>query len=417
MTLHDGFDRTVSDWLDGEAGHGMPGYLDEILIETTGTRQRPWWSSLERWLPMQSTTRFAQVPRMVWVLIVMALVIALATAVLVVGSRRSAPAPLAPVGHGTVLYAAADGDIYALDTATDKVRPLIVGPGADSGPSVSPDGTKVAFARRVQQSDDVATMIAGVDGSNPVALAGISARPEFMVWSPKSDQLAVVGVVNDTQGLWVMGLHGPNTLVQVQPAAGGANEIIDDPQWRPNGHEIVFLGSAYGTVPTVAGFYIVRSDGTGLRLIAPPIVDGPTRFSLSPDGSKVAYAVGAANQGEIHVMDVDSGADRAVAFDGTAADLRPHWSPDGTKLVFERYSGGTFQLMIGAATGGPLTGIGPTRPDKTGGAEVQFSPDGASIVAFYNADKTSWLLDPAGGPGTKLEYDAVSPPAWQPPTS
>ena len=71
--------------------------------------------------------------------------------------------------------------------------------------------------------------------------------------------------------------------------------------------------------------------------------------------------------------------------------------------------------MIGSVNGGPITGIGPTRPDKTGGAEVQFSPDGASIVAFYNADKTSWLLDPAGGPGTKLTYDAVSPSTWQPP--
>ena len=31
MTLNDGFDRTVSDWLDEQAGHGMPGYLDEVL--------------------------------------------------------------------------------------------------------------------------------------------------------------------------------------------------------------------------------------------------------------------------------------------------------------------------------------------------------------------------------------------------
>ena len=65
---------------------------------------------------------------------------------------------------------------------------------------------------------------------------------------------------------------------------------------------------------------------------------------------------------------------------------------------------------------GPVTSIGPTQPDKTGGAEVQFSPDGASIVAFYNADRTSWLLDPAGGPGTQLAYDAVSPSTWQRPT-
>ena len=41
MTLNDGFDRTVSDWLDEQAGHGAPDYLDEILARTTRTRQRP----------------------------------------------------------------------------------------------------------------------------------------------------------------------------------------------------------------------------------------------------------------------------------------------------------------------------------------------------------------------------------------
>ena len=57
MTLNDGFERTVSDWLDEQAGHGMPGYLDETLARTTRTRQRPAWSSLERWLPVDLTAQ------------------------------------------------------------------------------------------------------------------------------------------------------------------------------------------------------------------------------------------------------------------------------------------------------------------------------------------------------------------------
>ena len=96
MTLHDGFDRTVSDWLDDQAGHGMPSYLDEILVQTTRTRQRPWWSSPERWLPVQSTARFAQAPRMAWLLVILGLVLALGTAILIAGSPKPLPSPFGP---------------------------------------------------------------------------------------------------------------------------------------------------------------------------------------------------------------------------------------------------------------------------------------------------------------------------------
>ena len=86
--LNDGFDRTVSDWLDVQAGRGSPDYLDETLARTTRTRQRPWWASPERWLPVQTTLRLAPAPRVAWLLAVLALVIALGAAVLVIGSRH-----------------------------------------------------------------------------------------------------------------------------------------------------------------------------------------------------------------------------------------------------------------------------------------------------------------------------------------
>ena len=150
MTLNDGFERTVSDWLDEQAGHGAPGYLDEVLARTTRTRQRPAWSSLERWLPVQSTAHFAPAPRIAWLLVILGLVLALGAAILVVGSpKHAAVAVRSSMRNGTVLYAAADGDIYAIDTASNKAqRPRDRIGDRQSIPVYSPDGTRFAFVRR-----------------------------------------------------------------------------------------------------------------------------------------------------------------------------------------------------------------------------------------------------------------------------
>ena len=410
MTLNDGFDRTVFAWLDEEAGHGMPGYLDEVLARTTRTRQRPWWSSLERWLPVQSTARFAQAPRMVWLLVILGLVLALGAAILVVGSSKHLPSPFGPDAHGNVLYAAADGDIYAVDTASNKAHALVAGSATDSSPIYSPDGARFAFVRRDPGSSSTSIVLANADGSGLREITGPPEDVAGMALSPDGTKLAVVG----SQGLWIVGPDMVPTLVTPTTSSPAGYDFFESPQWRPNGHELIFLSSEL-SMALETGVFVVQTDGSGLRAIVQPTISDPAQPALSLDGTKVAYSIKGTDQREIHVVDVETGADRRIAFDGAVADVRPQWSPDGTKLVFERSMADGFQLMVGSVSGGPVTAIGPTRPADTGGADVRFSPDGSRILAFYHADKTSWVLDPAGGLGTKLDYAAVSPSTWQPP--
>ena len=410
MTHNDGFDRTVFAWLDEQAGQGMPGYLDEVLARTTRTRQRPWWSSLERWLPVQSTVRFAQAPRMVWLLVILGLVLALGAAILVVGSPKPLPSPFGQGAHGNVLYAAADGDIYAIDTASNKARPLVTGSAADSSPIYSPDGARFAFVRREAGSSTTSIVVANADGSGLREISGLPEEVAGMALSPEGTKLAVVGA----QGLWIVGPDVAPTLVTPTDSSVSYN-FFESPQWRPNGHELIFLSSRLD-LAAKAGVFVVQTDGSGLRALVEMTIADPAQPALSPDGTKVAYSIQPTDQREIHVVDVETGLDHRVAFDGAVADVRPQWSPDGTKLVFERSGVDGFQLMIGSVAGGPVTALGPTRPKNTGGADVRFSPDGSRILAFYNADRTTWVLDPAGGPGTKLDYAAITPPTWQRPT-
>ena len=273
MTYDDGFDRTVSAWLDEQAGRGAPDYLDDVLARTTRSRQRPWWSSLERWLPMQSTLRFAQVPRAAWLLVILGLFLAIGTVILV-GSPRRPPSPFGPGAHGNVLYAAADGDIYAIDTATNVARPLLVGPAADSGPLVSPDGTRFAFVRRDPGSETTDTFVANADGSAIRQLSFMPNAPTSMVWSPDGTNLAVVG----SQGLWIVGPDMAPTLVTPTTSSSASYNFIESPQWRPNGHELIFLASSLA-VDVHTGIFLVQTDGSGLR----PIVGSTIADPAQPD--------------------------------------------------------------------------------------------------------------------------------------
>ena len=54
MTTNDAFGRNLSAWLHEDAAHQVPDHLEEVLQRTVTTRQRRAWSSLERWLPMDT---------------------------------------------------------------------------------------------------------------------------------------------------------------------------------------------------------------------------------------------------------------------------------------------------------------------------------------------------------------------------
>ena len=76
MTANDRFDRSLSPWLLDDAAFRVPDHLDEVLSVTRETRQRPAWSSLERWLPVDMTfrPRLFSVPRAGRLVMVAALV-------------------------------------------------------------------------------------------------------------------------------------------------------------------------------------------------------------------------------------------------------------------------------------------------------------------------------------------------------
>jgi Tol biopolymer transport system component len=413
MTARNDVNGVISDWLDEQAGRGAPDYLDEILARTSQTRQRPRWSSLERWLPVQTTLRFAPVPRFAWLLVVVALIAALAAAVLVVGSRqRSLPPPFGPASNGAILYGADDNDIYRLDPVSGATTALIAGSTRDSAPRLSPNGTQFLFLRDAAldpaTNEKTATiMVAAADGASVRPLTGELDRIQDVAWSHDGARVAVAAYVGGTSTLQLFTVAGQIEPLVIETAGMEMNSLA----FRPSDREVTFLGVKDG----VNGLYAVGVDGRGLRSIVPRDVESAV---LSPDGTKIAYTLWDGSIGSIHVVDVATGGDTIPAFDppsgGGVIDEVSGWSPDGSRLMFGRFHGNSsVHFAVAPSSGGRVVEIGSGRT-TTVTDYAQFSPDGTSVLAYYGIDKSTWLLDPTGSIPDRLLAGTIAERAtWE----
>src|SRR4029079_11340215 len=133
---------------------------------------------------------------------------------------------------------------------------------------------------------------------------------------------------------------------------------------------------------------------------------------VSPDGSKLVYVHGEGDMGPLHLLDIDTGRDRVLARGSDGEQWsQPKFSPDGTQILAEWRLAEQYHLALLPVDGaGPVIELDPAHDAGTGGGQAEFSPDGKSVLAFYDTDGTSWLFDIAGRSGRQLDGSfAVDP--------
>jgi hypothetical protein len=410
MTLNDGFERTLSDWLDEQAGRGAPGYLDETLARTTRTRQRPAWSSLERWLPMDMTTnlRIAARPTLGRALLLVAVLVALiGLAFIAVGSRNPrVPAPFGLAANGQIAYWA-DGDILVADADGRNAHTIISGPSDDGVPGYSRDGMQMSFLRTVSPHE-ATLMIAASDGSRVRSvLKEPLTDPDALAWSPDSRSLAVVHTANGARVLSIVDIeHGTIRTLDV-----GALVVDNSVSWRPGTtSELIFTSHIESGDSTQAGIYSIQADGSGLTPVA-PVVSGRAEYNdleLAPDGRTLTYWrwESATVPGRIHQFDIATKDDHVLRFDPSAyGESGLLHSPDGSQVLLSRNerSGATRgQIMIATADAsrpGILIGR-PFDADADQGPGYGFSPDGKTVLVTYPGEAPQFFDAATGAPRT-----------------
>lgn len=180
------------------------------------------------------------------------------------------------------------------------------------------------------------------------------------------------------------------------------------------------------TVAAYDGFQIVLVDvATGVPCFPVTASNGGMDPDWSPDGSSLVYVRGGVpgyppvdpESTGIHILDLQSGVDRAVRTAGVVVYGRePRWSPDGSRLAYAQFD----------ATG---TKIVTVRPDGSDELILARSDDGVGNLQWLSArllrgagvlfriqsnSTSTWLAREDGSGSTRWPralspWDAVSP--------
>ena len=197
---------------------------------------------------------------------------------------------------------------------------------------------------------------------------------------------------------------------------------VGQPDWSPDGEEIVFVGPGPGRM---GDLYVIDAGGSDERRLT------RTRFeesqpAWSPDGTRIAFT----REGDLWTMETD-GSDQTLLLriaDGDGYVASPSWSPDGSKIAFVR----PFDRGI-SDTCPKNTGTGVFVMDSDGGDPhritiegcrhgIEWAPSG-EMIAIIGARGRVTLVDTAGATITSFRPPTLPPdriglgiagPVWSP---
>jgi Tol biopolymer transport system component len=267
-----------------------------------------------------------------------------------------------------------DADIYSVRSDGTGLVNLTNNTIADGNIAWSPDGRMIAFGSDLGDHADFEVMTMLPDGTRATRLTAKGADDKPFGWSPVG--VPVIAYVR---------YNGPGDIYGITPDGLTLSYLAITPQdenypkWSPDGAQIAY-------VVEETQIFIVNRDGTGTHLLQTGGGAGAGgQFAWSRDGSRIAFlkegnaALGISS--DIFVINVDGKGLHNIT-NSRETETAFEWSPDGSRILFERLSGTIQDVWIMNSDGTAQTNLTARGPGSSV-SNATWSPDGTKIALVH----------------------------------